>query len=131
MDITNLHATIKGIPPSKSNCYKIITLKGKDGKSHASLSKSDAMKKYEQDFYIQLPPHLRNINLDCFFEFHINVYYPSQRSDLDNSLKGILDILQFTKTIKNDNKCVSIHAYKALDKDNPRVEFKIVPVAIE
>ena len=38
------------------------------------------------------------------------VFYPTQKSDLDNSLKVILDCLQKTKTIVNDNKCVKIVA---------------------
>ena len=40
--------TIFGNPPSKSNCYKIITLGG-----HGSLAKTPVLKKYENDFFIQ------------------------------------------------------------------------------
>ena len=40
--------TIFGTVPSKSNCYKIIKLG-----NHASLAKTPALKKYENDFYIQ------------------------------------------------------------------------------
>ena len=115
--------TIKGNVPSKSNCYRIITLNG-----HGSLAKTKAMKQYENDFYIQLPASVRNLNIDSYFEFYINVYYPSQRADLDNSLKVVLDCLQKSKSIKNDNKCVKIVAQKYLDKHNPRVEFEIVPI---
>lgn len=121
-----IEATIHGNTPSKSNCYKIITLRSKDGKGHGSLAKTPAMKKYEDDFYIQLPPKLRNLDIAGYFEFEIDVYYPSQRSDLDNSLKIVLDCLQKTKTIRNDNKCVKITANKALDKTHPRIEFKII-----
>lgn len=120
-------ATISGNTPSKSNCYKIITLK-KGNKPYSSLGKTSRLKQYEDNFYIQLPPKLRNINYEGYFEFHVDVFYPSQRADLDNSLKIILDCLQKTKTIKNDNKCVRIIANKALDKLNPRIEFKILKV---
>lgn len=113
-------ATITGNTPSKSNCYKIITL----GRS-ASLAKTKALKEYEDNFFIQLPPSLRNLDISGYFEFEIDVFYPSQRADLDNSLKVVLDCLQKTKTIRNDNKCVRIVANKALDKDKPRIEFKI------
>ena len=123
-----IKGVIKGNTPSKSNCYRIITMKSKAGKVHSSLAKTSVLKKYEESFYIQLPPSLRNLNIEGYFHFHIDVYYPSQRSDLDNSLKVVLDCLQKTKTIKNDNKCTKIVANKALDKDNPRIEFEIIPV---
>lgn len=82
--------------------------------------------KYENDFLIQMPPKERNTYLKKFFKLTVNVFYPSNRSDLDNSLKILLDCLQnVTGTIKNDNKCIEIHAKKAIDKNNPRIEFKI------
>ena len=98
---------------------------GKGEKRHSSLAKTKALKTYEENFFIQLPPSLRNIDINGYFEFEIDVFYPSQRADLDNSLKVVLDCLQKTKTIRNDNKCVRIVANKALDKNNPRIEFKI------
>jgi Holliday junction resolvase RusA-like endonuclease len=123
-----MKTTILGNAPSKSNCYKIITFTGKLGKSHASLAKTKAMKAYEDNFYIQLPANLRNQLISGYFEFYIDVYYPSQRSDLDNSLKVVLDCLQKSKAIKNDNKCVKIVAQKFLDKERPRIEFEIVEI---
>lgn len=111
--------TILGNTPSKSNCYKIITLQG-----HGSLAKTKSLKDYENNFFIQCN-HYRNKMIDGYFELYIKVFYPSQRSDLDNSLKIVLDCLQRVKAIKNDNKCVKIVAEKYLDKSNPRIEFKI------
>lgn len=122
-----IEGIIRGNTPSKSNCYKIITM-GSGIKRHASLAKTKALKQYEDDFYIQLPPKLRNLDISGYFKFEIDVFYPSQRADLDNSLKVVLDCLQKTKTIRNDNKCVEIIARKALDKADPRIEFKITEV---
>lgn len=112
--------TIFGTIPSKSNCYKIITLGG-----HGSLAKTPAMKKYENDFFIQCN-HYRNKNIQGYFEIYVDVFYPNQRSDLDNSLKVCLDCLQKVNAIDNDNKCVKIVAQKFLDKQNPRIEFELV-----
>lgn len=109
---------IHGTCPSKSNCYRIGT--------HA-LYKTNALTQYENNFYIQCN-HYRNANIKGYFEFHINVYYPNQRADLDNSLKVTLDCLQRVKAIENDNKCVKIVAQKFLDKKAPRIEFEIVKV---
>lgn len=110
--------TILGNVPSKSNCYRIITIAG-----HSTLGKTKALKEFEDTFYIQCG--CRNLHIGEYFEFHCRVFYPSQRSDLDNSLKVILDCLQHTKTINNDNHCVKIVAEKFVDKNNPRIEFKI------
>ena len=114
--------TIKGSVPSKSNCYKIVTLYG-----HGSLAKTKALKEYENAFFMQCGKY-RDLNIDGYFEYHCRVYYSSMRSDLDNSLKIQLDCLQKTKTIANDNKCVKIVAEKFIDKDDPRIEFKIVAI---
>ena len=115
--------TIPGQAPSKSNSYKVITLYG-----HGSLAKQAALKKYEQSFYWHLPGEYRNLGINTPFEFYIRVYFTSMSHDLDNSLKCVLDCLQYTKTIKNDNKCAKIVAEKFIDKDNPRIEFRIVEV---
>lgn len=112
--------TIKGNVPSKSNSYKIIKING-----YYSLGKTKRLVDYEKSFYLQLPSKYRKLNIESEFRFDIDVYYDSKRPDLDNSLKIVLDCLQKAKVIKNDNKCVEIHAKKLLDKTNPRIEFKI------
>ena len=114
--------TIQGNTPSKSNSYRIITLSG-----HGSLAKTKALRNYENRFFMQSGQY-RDLGIDKYFEFHCKVYYPSMRSDLDNSLKMLLDCLQKCKAIKNDNLCVKVVAEKFIDKDNPRVEFKIVTI---
>ena len=48
--------------------------------------------------------------------------------DLDNSLKVVLDCLQQTHTIVNDNKCCKIVAEKFIDKSNPHIEFRLVEI---
>lgn len=119
--------TILGTIPSKSNCYKIITFKSKDPnkKSHASLAKTSALTQYERDFFIQCNKY-RHSNIDTYFTLEVDVYYPNQRSDLDNCLKILLDCLQKVGAIKNDNKCTRIVANKFLDASNPRIEFSLI-----
>ena len=118
----NEFQTIHGNVPSKSNCYKIVNIGG-----HSTLAKTKALKEFENKFYIQCDKY-RNINITGYFELHLKVFYPSERSDLDNSLKVILDCLQRCKSIVNDNKCVHIEASKYLDKLKPRIEFKLIKV---
>ena len=117
--MSNEYQIIMGVVPSKSNSYKIIAING-----HASLAKTKALKEYEDKFYIQCNKY-RNANITGYFELYLKVFYPSERSDLDNSLKIILDCLQRVKAVKNDNRCILIHAEKYLDKVNPRIEFAI------
>ncbi len=113
---------IYGQPPSKSNQYRIITLGG-----HGSLAKTTALKEYEKRFYLECGAY-RNKNIKGFFELYIDVYFQSNRPDLDNALKATLDSLQSCKAISNDRNCVKIVANKFIDKNNPRIEFTLVEV---
>jgi len=114
-----IEGTILGQVPSKSNSYKLIKLGG-----HCSMTKSKAMKAYENSFYMQVGKY-RDAMIDEFFELEIDVFYQSNRSDLDGALKASLDCMQKAKMIKNDNKCTRIVARKFIDKLNPRIEFRI------
>lgn len=118
---------ILGNPPAKSNCYIIIILKNKDKtKQHASLAKATELKQYERGFALQCMAY-RNAMIDEPFKIEVDVYFKQQRSDLDNSLKVILDCLQTARAITNDNLCDGIIANKFVDKFNPRIEFTIIP----
>lgn len=117
--------TIRGSIPAKSNQYKIIRMAG-----HSSLGKTKGLKEYENSFYMQVGAY-RNLMITGYFELEVRVYYTSMSHDLDNSLKCLLDCLQYTKTIKNDNKCVKIIAEKFLDKVNPRIEFRLITIEHE
>jgi Holliday junction resolvase RusA-like endonuclease len=108
--------TIIGVCPSKSNCYRI---------GHKGLFKTPALTKYEDNFFIQCNQY-RNKMIKGYFELHIDVFYPSERADLDNCLKVVLDCLQRVKAIPNDNKCVKIVAQKFKDKKEPRIEFVLL-----
>lgn len=118
---------IIGKCPSKSNCYKIIQQRGKDGKYHGSLAKKDALVMSEKSFYLQCSQY-RNKQIKGLFELYLSVHYDTQRPDLDNCLKIVLDCLQSCRAIRNDRNCVKIVAEKYIDKTNPRIEFEIKEV---
>ena len=113
---------ILGNCPSKSNQYKVIRLGHK-----CSLCKQSSLKTYENSFTAQMSQYDYDM-IEGEFKFVIHVYYPNRRSDLDNSLKVVLDCLQKCGAIKNDNKTIEIIARKHLDKENPRIEFDIIPL---
>lgn len=102
--------------PSKSNGY---------GLRNGVMYKTKSLVAYEDSFYLQCVKY-RGMYMDCFFELYMDVYFQSNRSDIDGSLKIILDTLQDkVRAFKNDNKCVGLYVRKAVDKKNPRVEFEI------
>lgn len=109
---------IYGQPPSKSNCYRVITIRG-----HSSLGKTTALKKYEESFLMQCS--LRKAMISKRFKLTLDVYFKSDQPDLDNAFKVVLDCLQTCKAIKNDRLCAEIHARKLIDKEKPRIEFEI------
>lgn len=114
---------IYGDIPSKSNGYTIICIAG-----HYSLGKTKALKEYEKKFYLQCS--LRNVGIKGFFKIDVDVYFGSNRKDLDGSFKVLFDCLQSCKAILNDRQCVEIHARKLIDKENPRVEFTIEEIEL-
>ena len=115
--------TIYGKIPSKSNCYKIVTISG-----HSSLCKTKSLKEYEKQFYIQCSE--REKTIEGYFKLDVDVYHENMRPDLDNSFKILLDMLQNCRVIKNDRYCVEIHARKLVDKVNPRIHFVLEEVEI-
>lgn len=110
---------VLGQVPSKSNGYRI-------GKGF--MYKSKALIDYENSFYLQCLEY-RDKNIEGFFELYLDVYFQSNRSDIDGCLKVILDTLQKkVKAFDNDNKCLYLEVRKAVDKNNPRIEFEIKEV---
>lgn len=116
--------TIPGTCPSKSNCYRIITVAG-----HSSLGKTKALKEYERTFYLTMGQY-RNAGIQGLFSLEMRVYFPTLAHDLDNALKVILDCLQAGGAIRNDNRCVRIVAEKFIDKACPRVELRITDLGV-
>ena len=116
-----MRQVIYGQVPSKSNFYRIVKVGG-----HATLTKTAALRKYESAFFLQCG--LRGQDIQEWFELEVDVYYASNRPDLDNALKVILDCLQQCKAIRNDRYCVRIVARKFVDKERPRIEFEVKTV---
>lgn len=106
---------IKGQVPSKSNGYRIAGNR---------LFKSVELKEYEVSFEWQIRKH-KVTTITEPFEIWIDVYFRSNRSDLDNAAKVILDCLQKAQVIENDRLCSVLVMRKYVDKLDPRIEFEI------
>lgn len=57
---------------------------------------------------------------------HIWLYYKTKRPDLDESL--VLDLLQ-NRLYRNDRQVKEKHVYHRIDKDDPRSEVIVTPLA--
>lgn len=112
---------IHGHPPSKSNSYEIVNVGGR-----GTLAKTVQMRLYERDFGYQCT--IKGLKLGVRFRLAVDVYFRSNRSDLDNSLKIILDCLQKYEVIVNDRQCTEIFARKFVDKEDPRIIFDVIPL---
>ena len=110
---------IYGQVVSKANNYAIG-----DGASGKHIVKSSRLKAYERSFAKQCRIYKDRL-INKHFALYIKVYEESRRYDLDNALKTILDCLQHVRAITDDNLCLKIVAVKAIDRQNPRVEFGI------
>jgi Holliday junction resolvase RusA-like endonuclease len=108
---------VKGQVPSKSNGYKI---------GGNRLYKSKELKSYEESFAWQIPRS--NESFQGKFGITLSVYFQSNRSDLDNSAKVILDCLQSAGIIKNDRNCFELQMTKHIDKINPRISIFIYTI---
>lgn len=110
--------TILGVVPSKSNSYRI---------AGRFIYKTKALKDYEQSFINQCIKY-KNANIEGNLRITLRAYYPNRKSDLDGVTKAVLDLLQKVNAFENDNKVAELFLFKALDKDNPRIEFNIETV---
>lgn len=107
-----MQAIIYGQVPSKSNGYRI---------GNNRLYKSKELLQYEESFRLQTLTLHDTIKVE--FGINIIVYFQSNRSDLDNAAKIILDSLQKCNIIANDRLCVRLVMIKKIDTVNPRIEI--------
>jgi len=119
--------TIKGNPPTKKNSAQIIM-----AGSHPRLIPSKAYREYEQIFLWQVPAKAKQkLNLPHTLRC---VYYMQtrRRVDLNNLLAATADLLVKAGVLEDDNSRIiySLDGSRvSYDKENPRVEIEIVPMA--
>lgn len=89
---------------------------------------NEKAKLFEKAFAQQLPDRAKQ-GLVTAVRADIEIFYPSNLQDVDEAL--VLDCIQRNKVIENDRQIVAKYVVKRIDKDNPRVECKITPVAWE
>ena len=119
MEIEVIHGQII----AKANHYQAVP--GREGAKR--IIKDEVIRAYERSFMEQCKVY-RNRHISSRFRLFVRVWHSSERFDLDNSLKTLLDCLQMVGAIADDKLCYQIEAEKHLDKYCPRIEFAIVEV---
>ena len=119
MEIETIHGQII----AKANHYQAVP--GPSGQKR--IIKDEIIRAYERSFMEQCRTY-RNKRISSRFRLFVRVWHSSERFDLDNSLKTLLDCLQMVGAIANDKLCYQIEAEKHLDKYHPRIEFAIMEV---
>lgn len=104
----------------KSNNYMAVPRQSGDKR----IIKNANIRAYEKLFAKQCKLY-REKGISGRFKLFVTVWHSSVRFDLDNSLKTILDCLQSVGAITNDSLCFAIQAEKRIDKNNPRIEFRL------
>ena len=117
-----------GIPRSKKNSQQIF--RGKAGRPF--ITQSQQYKEYERSCLRQiLPKHVQRI------DYSVNVqmvfYMPTKRKcDLGNLQAACLDILVKGNVLKDDNHTIvtTMDGSRVFyDKEHPRVEIEVLPIA--
>lgn len=106
---------------AKANHYLVVP----DSHTHGKrLIKDDELRAYEKSFIAQCAVY-KDRCISRPFKLVIDVFQSSNRFDLDNSLKTILDLLQYVHAISDDNLCMKIEATKHIDRERPRVVYSL------
>lgn len=115
--------TIPGIPRTKKNSQRIVTLKTKNGKSRSIIMPSKAYVEYEKEAkqYLEKPVSVIDypISIKCIYFMPLNKdgTIPKLRPDLCNLIEATCDILVKHNIIADDN-CEIIKSH-----DGSRVYF--------
>lgn len=120
MEIEVIHGQIVG----KSNNYQVIPDKAAGGRR---IIKTEKLRAYERSFDAQCKIY-RNRLISCRFKFVAVIYQSNMRFDIDNSVKTVLDCLQYARAITDDSFCVKLDIEKRIDPQRPRIEFGIEPI---
>lgn len=111
-------AIVQGELCSKSNQRRVARFG-----QRTAIIKSESALEFVQRFLYTVPrPHTP------FTEpvaLTVLTYYKDRRRDLDVAL--LQDCIQKAGIIKNDRQVEEIHAFRYIDKENPRVVFRLTP----
>lgn len=114
------YETIHGQVVGKANNYQCVP--SADGTKR--IIKNAKLRAYERTFAKQIAKY-KGKGIKGRFRLFIDVWQSSSVYDLDNSIKTVLDCLQYAGAFVDDNLCYQIRACKHIDKKQPRITFAL------
>jgi len=87
--------------------------------------KTQEAKDWEEEFMLKLLISRVKPLGKAKIEVFISYYFKDNRSDLGNRTKILIDALQKSRFIDNDNQVWALHEYKEIDKKNPRCVLQV------
>lgn len=100
--------------------------------AHAGIRPSDEYKNYAIQLQVELlEQQVKPIPATPSLALTAHFYRPRRTGDLDNMLKGMLDVIGKGRVYGDDSQIIELHAYRHDDKQRPRVELEIATVGAE
>tara|TARA_R110000737_G_scaffold57725_1_gene83129 strand:+ start:1084 stop:1455 length:372 start_codon:yes stop_codon:yes gene_type:complete len=115
--MNDFECVIYSEPCSKANSRQLVW----HGKKPRFIKSKKALQ-YEKDFHKQCPVPSSPMEGNEL-KVTLNIYYRTQRPDLDESL--ILDLLEKCGVYRNDRLVREKHIHHFIDRKNPRAEICI------
>ena len=115
--MNDFECVIYSEPCSKANSRQLVW----HGKKPRFIKSKKALQ-YEKDFHKQCPVPSSPMEGNEL-KVTLNIYYRTQRPDLDESL--ILDLLEKCGVYRNDRLVREKHIHHFIDRQNPRAEICI------
>lgn len=114
--------TIYGQCASLKNKRQQVYVQGRDGTPVSKHIPSPMALQFMSDFHAQLPGSCKRGFIGRF-RVDVHAWYPSWRSDMD--LELLYDLLEASGVIENDRYITEKHAYRHIDRENPRVTVRV------
>lgn len=100
--------------------------------AHATLRPSSEYEDYATQLKLSLlEQEIKPIEGTPALVLTAHFYRPRRTGDLDNMLKGMLDVMGKGRVYADDSQIVELHAYRHDDKARPRVELEVTELAAE
>lgn len=100
--------------------------------AHATLRPSREYEDYATQLKLSLlEQQIKPIEGEPLLAITAHFYRPRRAGDLDNLMKGMLDVMGKGRVYDDDSQIAELHAYRHDDKHRPRVELEVTELAAE
>lgn len=115
--MAELRLEIRGVPPSVGH-YNAYRVAGRPGKQFVQCYPTKAAKDWKKQ--VSAVAGGRKLRADAYTVSYLVYLGNARRQDVDNFAKVLLDSLTAAGVIHDDCAVAELHAYKRIDRENPR-----------